>query len=150
MTSSHGEGILKLRLYSKMVVRSMTEALLEQMAAVLRALGHPTRLRIVEFLVEEDLCSGRDCSGEKCVCEIIPALGMEQSSVSKHLAILRDRGIVNFRREGTRTLYSLADARVLDILGLARQVCMGHLVRAEKVLAEARQHLGLAEATTTC
>ena len=122
-----------------MVVASVTEGLLEQMAGVLRALGHPARLRIVEFLVDGDLCSGRDCSGEKCVCEIIPALGMEQSSVSKHLGILRDRGVVNFRREGTRTFYSLADPRVLEILRLAREVCIGHLSRAEKVLAEARR-----------
>lgn len=132
---------MKLRVYSKMVVASVTEALLEQMAAVLRALGHPARLRIVEFLVDGDLCSGRDCSGEKCVCEIIPALGMEQSSVSKHLAVLRDRGIVNFRREGTRMFYSLADPRVLEILRLAREVCLGHLSRAEKLLAEARRHV---------
>lgn len=112
---------------------------MEQMAGVLRALGHPARLKIVEFLVDGELCGGRDCSGEKCVCEIIPALGMEQSSVSKHLAVLRDRGIVNFRREGTRMFYSLADPRVLEILRLAREVCIGHLSRAEKVLAEARR-----------
>lgn len=132
---------MRLRPYYEMVVATVSESLLDHTAAVLRALGHPARLRIIEFLADGDLCSGRDCSGEKCVCEIIPALGMEQSSVSKHLAILRDRGIVNFRREGTRILYSLADSRVLEILRLAREVSIGHLARAEKVLAEVRRHI---------
>ncbi|MEW6399852.1 MAG: metalloregulator ArsR/SmtB family transcription factor, partial [Bacillota bacterium] len=71
-------------------------------------------------------------------CEIIPALGMEQSSVSKHLAILRERGVVESRREGTRIFYSLVDPRVRDILRLAEEVTMGHLARAERMLAEAR------------
>jgi len=61
LTHSPQEGILKARVYSKMVVDSVTESLREQMAAVLRALGHPARLRIVEFLVDGDFCSGRGC-----------------------------------------------------------------------------------------
>jgi len=116
----------------------VTEALHERMAAMLKALGCAARLGIVEFLSGGELCSGRYCSEGKCVCEMIPVLGMHQSCVSKHLAVLRDRGIVKFRREGTRTFYSVADPRVLEILRLAREVCMGQLARAERLLAEVR------------
>ncbi|MEW6398332.1 MAG: metalloregulator ArsR/SmtB family transcription factor, partial [Bacillota bacterium] len=87
----------------------MRRSLTDGQAALLRALGHPARLRIIQFLAEGEGCAGRGCTGERCVCEIIPALGMEQSSVSKHLAILRERGVVESRREGTRIFYSLVD-----------------------------------------
>lgn len=116
----------------------MRRSLTDRQAALLRALGHPARLRIIQFLAEGEGCAGRGCTGERCVCEIIPALGMEQSSVSKHLAILRERGVVESRREGTRIFYSLVDRRVRDILRLAEEVTMGHLARAERMLAEAR------------
>lgn len=120
----------------------MRRSLIDQQAALLRALGHPARLRIIQFLSQGEGCAGKDCVGERCVCEMIPALGMEQSSVSKHLAILRERGVVESRREGTRIFYSLVDKRVLDIMRLAEEVTLGHLARAETLLAEARAASG--------
>lgn len=120
----------------------MRRSLIDQQAALLRALGHPARLRIIQFLAQGEGCAGKDCVGERCVCEIIPALGMEQSSVSKHLAILREQGVVESRREGTRIFYSLVDKRVLDILRLAEEVTLGHLARAQRLLAEARAASG--------
>lgn len=120
----------------------MRRSLIDQQAALLRALGHPARLRIIQFLAEGERCAGKGCTGERCVCEIIPALGMEQSSVSKHLAILRERGVVESRREGTRIFYSLVDPRVLDVLRLAEEITLGHLARAEHLLAEARAPAG--------
>lgn len=120
----------------------MRRSLTDQQAALLRALGHPARLRIIQFLAEGEGCTGKGCTGERCVCEIIPALGMEQSSVSKHLAILRERGVVESRREGTRIFYSLVDPRVLEILRLSEEVTLGHLARAERLLAEARTAAG--------
>lgn len=120
----------------------MRRSLIDQQAALLRALGHPARLRIIQFLAQGEGCAGKGCVGERCVCEIIPALGMEQSSVSKHLAILRERGVVESRREGTRIFYSLVDKRVLDILRLAEEVTLGHLARAQRLLAEARAASG--------
>jgi len=120
----------------------MRRSLIDQQAALLRALGHPARLRIIQFLAQGEGCAGKGCVGERCVCEIIPALGMEQSSVSKHLAILREQGVVEARREGTRIFYSLVDKRVLDILRLAEEVTLGHLARAQRLLAEARAASG--------
>ncbi len=56
----------------------------EGQAAVLKALGQPTRLQILELLR----------GGERCVCEIFPAIHQEQANVSKHLSILRQAGIL--------------------------------------------------------
>lgn len=64
-------------------------------AEVFKALGHPIRLGIVEFLGDE----------EKCVCEIVEEVGTGMSNVSKHLAILKKAGVVTDRREGLNIRY---------------------------------------------
>ena len=73
---------------------------------MLKALGHPQRLRIVQLLGED----------EQCVCHLTAALGLRQATVSQHLATLRRAGIVRSRRDGLNTFYRLVDRRVLDAL----------------------------------
>jgi len=76
-------------------------------AKVFKALGDATRLKILLFL--------RD--GEKCVCEIVPHVDQLQPVVSRHLKILKDCGILKFRKDGNRRLYSITDpdfTKVLD------------------------------------
>ncbi len=65
---------------------------------VFKALANESRCRIVEILAEE---------GEKCVCELVDRLGLDQSTVSKHLGVLRNADIVSFRKEGLNVWYSL-------------------------------------------
>ena len=62
-----------------------------------KALSHPTRAQIVEFLL----------GGERCVCEMTGPLDQSQPLVSHHLALLRDAGLLRLRNEGTRTYYSI-------------------------------------------
>ncbi|MCJ7806588.1 MAG: metalloregulator ArsR/SmtB family transcription factor [Clostridia bacterium] len=71
-----------------------------------KALAHPTRLQIMELLR----------SGERCVCEIFPALEMEQSSVSRHLAILKREGLLHSRKDGLKVIYWAADLRVYQVI----------------------------------
>jgi DNA-binding transcriptional ArsR family regulator len=73
-------------------------------ADVFKALGHPLRLGVVEFL----------CDGEKCVCEIVEEVGTEISNVSKHLSILKKAGIVADRRDGIKIMYRLTMPCALD------------------------------------
>lgn len=84
-------------------------------SGVLKALSHPTRLAILETL--------RD--GERCVCEIWPLLDVEQPTLSKHLSVLRRRGLVASRRDGQKIIYRLSGSRVTEVidavLGLVRQ-----------------------------
>ena len=63
-----------------------------------KALGDPTRLRIVKLLER----------GERCVCQLTAALGMGQSRISRHLAILKDAGLIEDRREGKWVHYRLS------------------------------------------
>jgi ArsR family transcriptional regulator len=80
---------------------------LRQMKAdLLKALGQPTRLKILELLAD----------GERCVCEIFPAIDEEQSNISKHLSFLRSQGIVVAERRGMRVFYRLTNPRILKLL----------------------------------
>ncbi len=84
--------------------------LLEETAAMIRVLGHPVRLRIVECL--ED--------GEQTVTALQDALGARQAIVSQQLARMRAGGIVQCRREGANVWYRVADTRVLRVLDCLR------------------------------
>jgi ArsR family transcriptional regulator len=86
-------------------------------ADFLKALGQPTRLKILELLSQ----------GERCVCEIFPAIGGEQSNVSKHLGFLRSQGIVVAERRGMRVSYRLADPLVGKLLENADECLRGTL-----------------------
>lgn len=67
--------------------------------ALLKALAEPTRLRLAALLA---------LNGETCVCELAEALGAPAFRVSRHLAIMKDRGLVEARRQGTWMHYRLA------------------------------------------
>jgi len=79
-------------------------------AEMIRVLGHPLRLRIVECL------EGR----ERSVSDLQDALRATQSAVSQQLARMRSAGIVRGRREGSSVWYSIADRRVVRMLGCLR------------------------------
>jgi ArsR family transcriptional regulator len=73
---------------------------------IFNALADPARLEIIEFLRDE----------EKCVCEIIPHLGLIQPVVSRHLKILKDSGIVRDRKEGNKRFYSLTNPKICKVI----------------------------------
>ncbi|MHC4249295.1 MAG: ArsR/SmtB family transcription factor [Planctomycetota bacterium] len=75
-------------------------------AAVFKALGHPTRLEIVEKLALR----------EHCVCELVAVLPGSQATTSKHLEVLLGAGIVERNRDGVRMVYSLALPCVLKAI----------------------------------
>lgn len=80
----------------------------QKTAALLKAGGHPARMKILEVL-------GRD--GEACVCHLENRLGQRQATISQHLMRLRQAGLVSDRRDGLNIYYSLASptvARLLD------------------------------------
>ena len=75
-------------------------------AKLFKALSDPVRIEILEFL--------RD--GEKCVCEIIPHVKLIQPVVSRDLKILKEVGVVRFRKDGNRRLYSITDQQIFRII----------------------------------
>jgi len=75
-------------------------------AGVLKALADPVRLDIMELLR----------GGEKCVCEIVASTNVAQPLVSRHLKILKERGIIRSRNEKNRRYYFITDDRVCRVL----------------------------------
>ncbi|MBN2448113.1 MAG: winged helix-turn-helix transcriptional regulator [Phycisphaerae bacterium] len=69
----------------------------EARAAIAKALAHPSRLIMLDALAD----------GELCVCELTDLVGADQSTVSKHLAVLKHAGIVADRKDGVMTFYRL-------------------------------------------
>jgi len=68
----------------------------DELAALCKALGHPTRIKILKHLLEED----------KCICgRIVEVLPLAQSTVSQHLKILKESGLVQGEVEGPKTCY---------------------------------------------
>ena len=72
-------------------------ALLNAKAGIFKALAHPSRILMVEALAE----------GEMCVCELQKLVGADVSTVSKHLAVLKDAKIVSCEKRGLNIYYSL-------------------------------------------
>jgi ArsR family transcriptional regulator len=76
---------------------------------VFKALGDPSRLKILEFLRDD----------EKCACEIIPTVGFTQPTVSRHLKVLIDCGILKRRKEGNKMLYSATSPKIYKLIDVA-------------------------------
>lgn len=70
----------------------------------MKALGHPSRLFIVDELSRQ----------KRCVCELTEMVGADTSTVSKHLSILREAGIVEYEKKGTQVYYRLVAPCVLN------------------------------------
>ncbi|MFA6103911.1 MAG: metalloregulator ArsR/SmtB family transcription factor [Victivallaceae bacterium] len=73
------------------------QAIIDAKAKVLKSLGHPTRLFIVEELAR----------GERCVCELVKLVGADFSTVSKHLTLLKNAGVVQDDKRGQMVYYTL-------------------------------------------
>jgi ArsR family transcriptional regulator len=95
---------------TRQLVRSVSPEVLQRAAEIIKLLGHPDRLKIVEVLE----------SGEATVSEIQHKLALGQAIVSQHLAKLRGASVVSARREGVRVYYSLVEAKVPHILHCIR------------------------------
>ncbi len=95
-------------------------------ASVFQALGHPTRIAIVEMLRGDELSAG----------VMQERLGIEQANVSQHLAILRSRQIVTNRKEGNQVFYSLRNPVLVEVLDIMRRYFQANLKDAVQMLDE--------------
>jgi len=84
-------------------------------AKSLKAIAHPLRLKILCVVGGE----------EACVQEIVDAVGTSQSNISQHLAILRDKDVLVTRKEANRVYYRIGDERLLQLIGMMREVFCG-------------------------
>jgi len=93
-------------------------------AEICRTLGSSARIEILNAL--------RD--GEKTVSELTEAIGLRQANVSQHLAVLRHKGIVTTRKEGTRTYYRVSNPKIIQACELMRQVLLEQLKGSEELM----------------
>ena len=95
----------------RLLIRTIEPAALGKAAEVIKVVGHPDRLRILEFLEE----------GERCVGEIQEVLDLPQAIVSQHLAKMRGWNIVEARRDGIHVYYHITEPKVRHILECIRR-----------------------------
>ena len=88
------------------------EARVKARAKVLKAMAHPSRLTILEELEQ----------GERCVCELTDAVGADMSTVSRHLSLLRNAGIIGDRRDGVKIYYTLKIPCLKNFFGCIESV----------------------------
>ena len=93
-------------------------------AEILKAIAQETRLSILALL--------RD--GERCVCEIFPAIGQEQSNVSRHLNMMQQAGILTRRKDGLKIFYTVRHPEVFAIVDLAAAIMKSEAGRRHELL----------------
>jgi DNA-binding transcriptional ArsR family regulator len=108
------------------MTRPLESEIRELHAQICQALADPTRILLLYALVDSP----------KNVGELAEELSLSQPNVSRHLKVLRERGMATATREGANVVYSLADKRVIKALDLMREVLADQLAQRAQ-LAEA-------------
>ncbi len=106
----------------------MEERVLELKAEILKALAQPTRLKILELLR----------NGEKCICEIVPALNGEQSNISRHISLMQKSHLVTTRKDGVRVMVKVRDPKVFEILDSVTLLLKRQIMETGKLVQELR------------
>jgi DNA-binding transcriptional ArsR family regulator len=103
---------------------AMLQSLRQFKAEIFQALGHPTRVAILEYLSYGEMTVGR-------LCEKVE---IEQANASQHLAILRNKHLVETRKDGNQIFYRLRSPLVKDMLELMRKYFFDHMNEAMQML----------------
>jgi len=95
-------------------------------AEVLKALAQPTRLKILELL--------RD--GERCICEIVPAINGEQSNISRHISLMQKSHLISTRKDGVKVMVKVKGPEIFEIIDKVGLLLKRELTEQRKVLAQ--------------
>jgi len=107
-------------------VNAKTQALFEARAEIVKALAHPTRLFIVQELSK----------GERCVCELREEIGADISTVSKHLSVLKNAGLVEDDKRGLQVFYRLRCPCILSFFNCIENVLQENARRQRALVNE--------------
>ncbi len=102
-------------------------------AEFFKALGHPARILILETLR----------LGERNVSELQAVLRLDQSSVSRQLAVLRSRNLVDDRKEGTTVYYRVRDPMIFQLLDTTREIFNNHLIDTQAILQQLEDEISV-------
>jgi len=98
--------------------------LFEKQAQIARAIAHPLRIAILNFLKD----------GEQCVCDIAEHVGSERSNVSRHLSVMVAGGILKSRKEGLKVIYELRTPCILEVFSCVSRVLKQQAKDNERLL----------------
>jgi ArsR family transcriptional regulator len=106
------------------VIGQKKRLLFEKQAEIVKAIAHPLRIAIVDFLKD----------GEQCVCDIAEYVGSERSNVSRHLSVMVNAGVLQCRKEGLKVIYKLKTPCILDFLSCVTACLKEQLKESERLL----------------
>ncbi len=102
----------------------MEERVLELKAEILKALAQPTRLKILELLR----------NGERCICEIVPAINGEQSNISRHISLMQKSHLVTTRKDGVKVMVKVRDPKIFDILDRVNSILRSQMNEQSRLI----------------
>jgi len=100
------------------------QLLFEKQAEVAKAIAHPLRIAIIDFLK----------GGEQCVCDIAENIGSEQSNVSRHLSVMVNASVLEYRKDGLKVIYKLKCPCILEFFSCVKHVLKQQVKENEKLL----------------
>ena len=106
-----------------MLIRK-NQLLFEKQAEIAKAIAHPLRIAIIDFLKD----------GEQCVCDIAENVGSERSNVSRHLSVMVKAGVLQHRKKGLKVIYRLKCPCILDFFSCITAVLRQQAKENEKLL----------------
>ena len=101
------------------------QLLFEKQAEIAKAIAHPLRIAIIDFLKD----------GEQCVCDIAQYVGSERSNVSRHLSVMANAGLLEYRKEGLKVIYKLKTPCILNFFSCVSRVLKQQAKENERLLA---------------
>ena len=99
--------------------------LFQKQADVAKAIAHPLRIAIIDFLKD----------GRQCVCDIAEHIGSERSNVSRHLSVMVNAGVLDYRKEGLKVIYKLKTPCILEFFSCVSRVLKQQARDNQKLLS---------------
>ena len=106
------------------MINSRHKLLFEKQAEIAKAIAHPLRIAIVDFLKD----------GEQCVCDIAGHIGSERSNVSRHLSVMVNAGLLGYRKKGLKVIYKLKTPCIVDFFSCVSSVLKQQFRDNEKLM----------------
>jgi len=100
------------------------QMLFERQAEIAKAIAHPLRVAIINFLKD----------GEQCVCDIAEHVGSERSNVSRHLSVMANAGLLEYRKDGLKVIYKLKCVCIVDFFSCVTRVLKQQAKDSKKLL----------------
>jgi len=100
------------------------QLLFEKQAEIVKAIAHPLRIAILNFLKDS----------EQCVCDIAEYIGAERSNVSRHLSLMTSAGLLQYRKEGLKVIYKLKTRCILECFSCITTCLKQNVKESEELL----------------